>query len=370
MLATAPMDCQDDFTGGFVDVGNDIGDEGAQESLARPHRDAWCIPSHGEVFGEASEIGASGDGGRGSNGVDPRFAVRDAAQRRLPALFQLRSNQSIIGVTCRVAPFGKRGLVPGLLQFKFHDAAMFALTFHVSPFGLQRRLDCHGLEGSKKLPSDRSIDTGAAKTQAPGPPKHQVRTNAPINRPARREPSVDNGQPASAPPTGQQPREQRSSTAARLRAADLTIRVGRQLLLIAFELGPIDVAFMVIFEHNLAIFKRLGMAIALAGSAIDDLGALLALAVEVCPCVEGVLEDGDDVAIADRCPLETGQLLAVGWTRKVNSISGHRQQYLPRATEFAEPREDQPDRFLEPQVGIQAEADLPVPDVADRDADA
>ena len=168
MLATAPMDCQDDFTGGFVDVGNDIGDEGAQESLARPHRDAWCIPSHGEVFGEASEIGASGDGGRGSNGVDLRFAVRDAAQRRLPALFQLRSNQSIIGVTCRVAPFGKRGLVPGLLQFKFHDAAMFALTFHVSPFGLQRRLDCHGLEGSKEAPERSQHRHGGRQNPSTG----------------------------------------------------------------------------------------------------------------------------------------------------------------------------------------------------------
>ena len=48
----------------------------------------------------------------------------------------------------------------------------------------------------------------------------------------------------------------------------------------------------------------------------------------------------------------------------------HRQQDLPRAAELAEPGEDQPDRLLDPQVGIEAETDLAMPDVADRHADA
>ena len=50
-------------------------------------------------------------------------------------------------------------------------------------------------------------------------------------------------------------------------------------------------------------------------------------------------------------------------------VLGHRQQHLPRTTELAEPGEDQPDHLLDPLVGIKAEADLAMPDVANRNAD-
>ena len=42
---------------------------------------------------------------------------------------------------------------------------------------------------------------------------------------------------------------------------------------------------------------------------------------------------------------------------------------MPRTTELAEPGEDQPDHLLDPLVGIKAEADLAMPDVANRNAD-
>ena len=45
------------------------------------------------------------------------------------------------------------------------------------------------------------------------------------------------------------------------------------------------------------------------------------------------------------------------------------QQNLPRAAQLAEPREDETDRLLEPQVRIEAEAHLAMPDVTDRHAD-
>jgi hypothetical protein len=54
----------------------------------------------------------------------------------------------------------------------------------------------------------------------------------------------------------------------------------------------------------------------------------------------------------------------------VNLLGEHRQQHLPCAAQLAEPGEDQPDHLLNPQVGIEAEADLAMPDVADRYADA
>lgn len=42
---------------------------------------------------------------------------------------------------------------------------------------------------------------------------------------------------------------------------------------------------------------------------------------------------------------------------------------LPCAAELAESLEDQPDDLLEPEVGIEAEAELAMPDIADRHAD-
>jgi hypothetical protein len=111
------------------------------------------------------------------------------------------------------------------------------------------------------------------------------------------------------------------------------------------------------------------MAVALAGTSVDDLGALLAFAVGVDARIERVLEHGDDIAVADRCPLKADQLLAVGRPREVDSLGEHRQQNLPCAAQLAEAGEDQPDHLLDPQVGIEAKTDLTMPEVADRHAD-
>ena len=55
--------------------------------------------------------------------------------------------------------------------------------------------------------------------------------------------------------------------------------------------------------------------------------------------------------------------------RRLNS-GRHRQKDLPRAAELAEPGEDQSDHLLDTEVGIEAETNLAMPDVADRHADA
>src|SRR2546429_490155 len=44
--------------------------------------------------------------------------------------------------------------------------------------------------------------------------------------------------------------------------------------------------------------------------------------------------------------------------REVDSLGEHRQQNLPCAAQLAEAGEDQPDHFLDPQVGIEAKTDL------------
>ncbi len=246
---------------------------------------------------------------------------------------------------------------------------MFGLALHVPPFGFQRRFDGHRLNRAEKLSGDRRVDAEAAEGEASGQPEHLVGTLAPIDGLARRPARVTHHQATPATTTGQKPGEQRPSAASRLRSAPLAVGVDRKLLLVPFELGPIDIAFVVILEQNLPLFKRLAVTVALPGATIDDLGALLAFAVGVDARIEWVLEHGDDAAVTDRRPLEGDQFFAVGRPRKVDLLGAQRQQDLSRAAHLAEPGEDQPDRFLNPQVGIEAETDLAMPDVTDRHAD-
>ena len=95
--------------------------------------------------------------------------------------------------------------------------SLFALTFHVPPLGLQRRLDRHRLHCAEKLAGDRRIDAQAAEGEASRQPEHLVGTLAPIDGLSRRPAGVTYHQ---APPTtaaGQKPREQRATAAPRLR---------------------------------------------------------------------------------------------------------------------------------------------------------
>ena len=102
---------------------------------------------------------------------------------------------------------------------------------------------------------------------------------------------------------------------------------------------------------------------------VDDRGALLAFAVGINAGIERVLEHRDHIAVTDRRPIEGNQLLAVGRPRKVDPLCEHRQQHLACAAELAKAGEDQPDDLLYPPVGVKTEADLAMPDIADRHAD-
>jgi hypothetical protein len=79
VLAAAPMDRQNDLARGFVDIGDDVGNQGTQQSLARAHGDARRVPCGVEIGGEAGEIRRD-DGRIGCpRRVQPRLAGLDAA---------------------------------------------------------------------------------------------------------------------------------------------------------------------------------------------------------------------------------------------------------------------------------------------------
>src|SRR4051812_5904764 len=143
-----------------------------------------------------------------------------------------------------------------------------------------------------------------------------------------------------------------------------------ELGLVPIKLPPIDVPLVVILEQDLPVFKGSAVAVALAGAALDDLGPLLAFAISVCTSVEGVLQNRDDVAVADRRPIERDQLLAFRRSRKVDLIGRHCEMDAASAAELPKSLEDLTDGFLDAQIGIEAEAEIAMPDVSDRHADA
>ena len=78
------------------------------------------------------------------------------------------------------------------------------------------------------------------------------------------------------------------------------------------------------------------MAVTLTGTAFDDLGALLALAVHIDARIEGVLQDRDHVPVANRHPFEAGHPALIGWPWEVNLVCLHRQEHVARATQWIE----------------------------------
>ena len=203
MLAAAPMDRQDDLARRLVDIGDDVGNEGAQESLASAHADVWRVPGSFEIVGQSGEIRHDSGWVRSSHRFQPCLACRHASQRRFPALLELRGDQPVVGIAGSVAPLSERGVVAGLLHFQLSDALSIALFLHMSPLGLQCRLNCHRLDSTKDLLGDRRIDARAAEGQASRQPQHQVGTVAPVDRPGLPAACVDDRETPPAAPARQ-----------------------------------------------------------------------------------------------------------------------------------------------------------------------
>ncbi|WP_196786435.1 hypothetical protein [Burkholderia diffusa] len=56
MLATLPVNREDDFASGFVHVGNDVGNQRANKLLTCAYGDARCIPRSTKILGELRKV--------------------------------------------------------------------------------------------------------------------------------------------------------------------------------------------------------------------------------------------------------------------------------------------------------------------------
>jgi transposase len=366
VLTSAPVYCEDDLSRRLINICDDIFNQCAYKPLSCTHACLGSVPGGGEISSQAGEVRCPGRQiGRPAR-LQPLLAVLHAPESRFPTLLQLSGDETIIGIAGSVAPLREGRLILGLLQFKFNDAASFVLAFHVHPLGFQRRLDGHRLQSVEKFAGDSGINASPAKPQATRQPEHQVWAVAPIYRAHHCLPHVYNRQATTAAPAGEEPRQQCSSAPPRLRSTRLAIGIGREQPLIPLELWPSDVTLMVILQQNLALLKRLAVAVALAEAAINDLRSLLAFAVGICSGVEGILQHRDHVAISDGTPFKGDHAPAVRRSWEMYLLGAHPQQNLSRATALPEPVEDLTDDFLNTHVRIEAETDFSMPAVSDR----
>jgi len=250
------------------------------------------------------------------------------------------------------------------LQLQLFDTLSFFLAFHMHSFGFQCRLDRHRLQRPQHLGGDRGVDATTPESQAPRQTEHQIRPVAPIHRPPRRLACIDDGQPATTAPAGEKSRQQCPATASRLRTPNPAVCIRGQQCLVPLELRPPDIALVVILQQNLPLLKWFAVSVALAQVAIDDLGALLTFAIDIGPGVERVLQHREDVSVADSMPFQRGHRFAVGWSRKLNFLSAHRKQYLPRAAAFSELGKNEMNDFLNALVRIETKSHFAVPDIA------
>ena len=109
------MDRQDDLAHRLVDVGDDVGDERSEESLARAHGHTWCVPGGIEILGQPGKVWRSGRWIRRPHRLQSRLARLDPAERFFPAPLELSGDEAIVGIAGGIAPFRERGFIAGLL---------------------------------------------------------------------------------------------------------------------------------------------------------------------------------------------------------------------------------------------------------------
>ena len=364
------MNRQDDFAGLVVNIGDDVGDQRAHESLAGAHAHAGRVPGGFQVIGEAGQVRANGLRVWRVHRFQPRLARLHALQRGLPALLQFGGDQAVVGVAGGITSLGERCFIARLLQIELGHVLSVAQAFLTHALGLQRRLERHGLHDTEDLRGNSLIHARTAKSQATVKAEMKVRPVATATWAAGCPPDIGDRQATAAPTAREETAEQCSPAAPRLPAPGLAVAVCGELCLVALELRPVDVALVMVLQQNLPLLHRLGVTVCLPHVPIDDLGPTLVLSIRVDTSVEGTLQHRDHVAVADRRPVERNHCAAIRRAGEAELFRSQRQEHLSCAAQIAKPREDLADRLLDAHVGVETQSGVTIPDVANRDTDS
>jgi hypothetical protein len=83
----------------FVDIGDDVGDKGAQELLAGAHAHAGCVPCGFEIVGQPGEIRRGGEGVRANREINREF------RGNRPSAGILTPNRRANSMVCNQIPY-------------------------------------------------------------------------------------------------------------------------------------------------------------------------------------------------------------------------------------------------------------------------
>lgn len=188
---------------------------------------------------------------------------------------------AVVGVAGGVPALSQRRLVARLPKIELRHLPPLGIALRPHALGLPRGLDRHRLYHAQDLRRDGSVRARAAEGEASRQTAFEVGAVASVHGPARGPAGVGHGEAPPAAAAGQHAGEQRPAAAAGLAAARAAIGIGGERPLVPLELGPGDVALVVIPDQHVPGLERLAVAVGLAGAAVDHGDALLAFAVGV-----------------------------------------------------------------------------------------
>jgi hypothetical protein len=131
---------------------------------------------------------------------------------------------------------------------------------------------------------------------------------------------------------------------------------------VSLEPRPIDVALMMVADEDVPLGHRLAVPGRLHGAAIDDTRPCAATAEGVGASVERVAQHLHDAVVGRPAPLDPADdTVAPDHGQRQGGVAKP-QEDLPRAAELPKLAEHEPDRFLDPFVGIELDPRVLAPD--------
>jgi len=161
------MDREDDFARFFIDINDDVGNQGSQQLLTCAHADIGRVPRRGQLACQISKgIRSYRDSWGLLRGL-ACFQLLDALQSLFPVLLKLGGDEAIVGIAGGITALRETGLVAGLFNFQGQNAVSVFLLLPVHSLCLKGRFNRHRLHNSQQLLGNCGVYPRAAEVHAP-----------------------------------------------------------------------------------------------------------------------------------------------------------------------------------------------------------
>jgi hypothetical protein len=154
MQASSPMNHQDNFACGVVDVGDNFVNESSHNPLLQTHVRVGIVPNRFKLFGQIHKFLCRGCGNyRGLIEVllNSSFNLAHALQRLIPSSLQLTGNQAVFGIGAIVLSLRSLGGIACRFEIAPERFQYVIATVSFLLAGQHRRLYCFGLHDLQDL---------------------------------------------------------------------------------------------------------------------------------------------------------------------------------------------------------------------------